>query len=144
MHEQHIMENRKTERSVAMTTKEINMKHGWHQMVKNMVHYYQTPYDIALIVEQLSNYNSMLRGQIEMEEDDTQQNYASSNVNRYESKLRVSASEYFPKSVKKIIRNLMIIGLEQKGACQQSILSRKVKIKKSMMMRLTKATWRKT
>ena len=87
MHEQHIMKNTKTERSMAMTIKASNMKYGWCQMINDAVHYYQTPYNIALIVEQLSNYNSMLRGQIEIEEHVLiQQNYEISNANRHESK----------------------------------------------------------
>ena len=71
-------------------------------MINNTVNYYQTPYDIALIVEQLSNYNIMLREQIEMEEDVfTQQNYKISDDSRCESKLSVSANEYVPKRMEK-------------------------------------------
>ena len=62
-------ENMNTERSVEITTKASIMKYGWFQMINNTVHYYQTPCNIALIVEQLSNYNSLLREQIETEED---------------------------------------------------------------------------
>ena len=68
-------------------------------MVNNTVHYYQTSCNIALIVEQLSNYNSVLRGQIKMEEDKIQQNHMSRDVKRYDSKLRVSASKYFPRRI---------------------------------------------
>ena len=93
------MKNRKTERRAAMSMKESNTKHGWCQMVNNTVHYYQTPYNISLIVEKLSNYNSILREQIEMDEDEIQQNYKSSDVNRYESKLSASETSYFPKRI---------------------------------------------
>ena len=93
------MKNMKTKRSAAMTIKASVMKYGWHQMVNNTVHHYQTPYAIALIVEKLSNYNSILREQIEMDEDEIQQNYKSSDVNRYESKLSASETSYFPKRI---------------------------------------------
>ena len=39
------------------------MKHGWHQTVNNAVCYYQTPINVALILEQESNYNNILREQ---------------------------------------------------------------------------------
>ena len=69
------MKNRKPERRAAMSMNESNMKYGLYQMVNNTVYYCQTPYNVALIVEQLSSYNSMLREQIAMEEDEIQQNY---------------------------------------------------------------------
>ena len=93
MYEQYITKNMKTERRAAMTTKASIMKCGWCQMVNNAVHCYQTPYNIDLIVEQLSSYNNMLRGQIEMEEDEIQQNHKSSDVKRHESNLSASANE---------------------------------------------------
>ena len=67
MYEQHIKKNMKPECSASMTIKAINMTYGWCHMVNNTVHYYQNHYNIALIIEQLSNYNSVLREQIEME-----------------------------------------------------------------------------
>ena len=87
MYEQHIIKNMKTECRAVMTTKESVMKYGWYQMVNNTVHHYQTPYNIALIVEKISSYNSVLRGQIEIEEDEIQQNHKSSDVKKYKSKL---------------------------------------------------------
>ena len=58
------MKDMKMDRSTAMAIKASNMKYGWCQMIKNTLHYYQTPYNIALIVDQLSSYNSMLRDKI--------------------------------------------------------------------------------
>ena len=69
MYEQHSMKSMKTERSVTMTMKVSNMKCGWYQIINDTAHYYQTPCNIALIVEQLSSYNSVLRQQIKTEED---------------------------------------------------------------------------
>ena len=69
MYEQHSMKDVKTYRSAAMTLKASNMKYGRHQMINNTVCYYQTPCNTALIVKQLSNYDNMLREQIETDED---------------------------------------------------------------------------
>ena len=78
------MENMNLERCAAMTTKVSIMKHGWYQTVNNTACYYQTPCNIAVIVEQLSNYNRMLREKIEMEEHEIQQMRKSSDVNKQE------------------------------------------------------------
>ena len=51
MSEQQMMKNTKMEHSMSMIMKESNMKYGWYQMINNVVHYYQTTYNIALIVE---------------------------------------------------------------------------------------------
>ena len=93
MYEQHIIKNMKPERSTAMTINASNMKYGWCEMVNNAVHYYQKPHDIAVIVEQLSSCNRILREQTVMEEDEIRQNYKSSEVKREESNLSESANE---------------------------------------------------
>ena len=51
------------------TLKTRNMKYGWYQIVNNAVHYFRTPFNVVLIVEQLSNYNMMLRELIEIDND---------------------------------------------------------------------------
>ena len=48
------------ENSTAPTKGESTMKHGWHKTLKNTVLCYQTPFNVALILEQVSNYNVML------------------------------------------------------------------------------------
>ena len=74
------------------------MECGWHQTINNTVCYYQTPYDIALILEQVSNYNILLREKIEMEKDtSTKQNNMISDENSYASKLCATANEHAPK-----------------------------------------------
>ena len=46
-----------------------NIKCGWFQIVNGAVHCYQSPFNVSLIVEQLSNYNVLLRENIEMDKD---------------------------------------------------------------------------
>ena len=38
-----------------------SMKYGWCQAVNNVVCYFQTQFNIALILDKASNYNNMLR-----------------------------------------------------------------------------------
>ena len=45
------------------------MKHGWHEALNKTVCHYQTPFDVALILEQVSKYNVILTEQIRMEKD---------------------------------------------------------------------------
>ena len=86
-------------------------------MINNAVHYYQTPCNIASIVEQLSNYNSVLREEIETEEDVfIRQQCKISDENSHESKLSASATEHIRKRMEdkreendnKIINNAWI------------------------------------
>ena len=42
------------------------MKHGWHETIDNAVHYYQTHFNVSVIVEQISNYNNVLREEANM------------------------------------------------------------------------------
>ena len=49
------------ENSAVQMKREGNVKHRWCQTVDNTVHCYHTPYDIAVILEQVSNYNVLLR-----------------------------------------------------------------------------------
>ena len=48
---------------------ERNMKCGWFKIVNGAVQCFQTPFNVALIVEQLSNYTIFLRENIEMDKD---------------------------------------------------------------------------
>ena len=69
-------------------------------MRNNTVHCCQTPYNIATIVEQLSNYNSLLREKIETEKEVfMKQNCKNSDENRCASKLCASATECVPQIV---------------------------------------------
>ena len=62
--------------------------------MKNTVCCYQTPFDIALILKQLSNYNTMLIEQIIMEKDiRTQQHDVIGDVKTFESRLNAKAKE---------------------------------------------------
>ena len=45
------------------------MKHRWCKTINNIVCYYQTPFNIAVIIEQMSNYNNVLREQENIEKD---------------------------------------------------------------------------
>ena len=40
------------------------MKYGWHQTVNNVACCYQTPFNIAIILEQKLNYSNVLREQV--------------------------------------------------------------------------------
>ena len=41
------------ENNTVSITKSSSMKHGWCQTIDKIVHYYQTPFNITLILEQL-------------------------------------------------------------------------------------------
>ena len=41
--------------------KASSIKHGWHQTINDTVNFYQTPFDISVILEYYSNYNNLLR-----------------------------------------------------------------------------------
>ena len=80
------------------TLKDSCMKHGQCQTINNTAHYFQTPYSIALIVEQSFNYNMLLREQIAIEKDGSmKQNNVISDERRNESKSCTSAPECMPK-----------------------------------------------
>ena len=48
------------ENSTAPTIGESTMKYGWHEILKNTVCCRQTPFDVALLLWQVSNHNVML------------------------------------------------------------------------------------
>ena len=51
--EQHHDNNAVIENSAAPIRKESSMKYGWCQKINNTVCYYQMPFSIALILEQV-------------------------------------------------------------------------------------------
>ena len=80
------------------TSKARNMKHGWCQMVNGTVHYFQMPFNLAIIVEQLSNYDMLLREQIELENIGiVKQNSLTRDENRNGTKSNALATECIPK-----------------------------------------------
>lgn len=74
------------------------MKCGWFQIVNCAVHYFQTPFNVALIIEQLSNYNMLLRENIKIDKDCfMKKNNLISNEIRHGKKLSALATEHMPK-----------------------------------------------
>ena len=65
--ERHGENNTVVENSTVPTTRESTMKYGWCKTFNNAVCCYQTPFDIALILEQVSSYNVLLIEQMSME-----------------------------------------------------------------------------
>ena len=57
------------ENSAALMIRENAMKYGWCKTFNNTVHYHQTPFEIALILEQVSKHNAMLIEQIRTDKD---------------------------------------------------------------------------
>ena len=45
------------------------MHYEWRQTINNAVCYYQIPFNVALILKQASNYNYVLRDQVNMKKD---------------------------------------------------------------------------
>ena len=74
-----------------------SMKHGWHQTVNNVVSYYKTLFNIALILEQVSNYNNVLREQANVEKyvHKIQNNMISDN-NVVRTRMRATEKECVP------------------------------------------------
>ena len=61
-HEKH--NNNKSAMEKKITEKRTisnSMKCWWNQTLNNTVCYYQTPFNVAVILEQMSNYNNTLR-----------------------------------------------------------------------------------
>ena len=59
--EQHHNNNAVMENSAAPIIKESSMNYGQNQTINNAVHYYKMSFNIALILEQVSNYDNLLR-----------------------------------------------------------------------------------
>ena len=66
--------NAEMENNSVLITIESSMKHRWHQTINSTVHCYQTPFNISMILEQVSNYNNLLRH--ETKYYNRQQNYS--------------------------------------------------------------------
>ena len=85
-----VMENSETPMKI-----ESNMKCGWCQTVNNTVCYCQTPHNIAVILEQVTNYNALLRETMSMKKTTwKQQKNATNEDNSSEVKLRATAKEH--------------------------------------------------
>ena len=73
------------------------MKYGWYETINNTVHYYQTYFNIAVIIDQISDYNYLLREQANMDKAACiMQNNNSSEEKMHESRMSASAKEYAP------------------------------------------------
>ena len=59
--------NAAIENNTELITKANSIKHGWFQTINNAVCYYKTPFNVAMILEQVSNCNNFLREQVSME-----------------------------------------------------------------------------
>ena len=79
-------ENAQMKDDTELTRGTSSMKHGWCQTINNTVHCCQMPFDIAVILEQLSQYNNLLREK--------------KNRNVFASNFHVTANEHMPKEVK--------------------------------------------
>ena len=81
-------DNKSMESRTPSLSEERNMKYRWFQIVNGIVHYFQSPFNVVLIVEQLYNHNMSLRENIEMDKDcDTKQNNLPSDESGYGIKL---------------------------------------------------------
>ena len=73
------------------------MKYGLCQTINNTVCYYQMPFSIALILEQVSNCNNLLREQVNMDKAACiRQNNMISEENTFKSRMSVTANECMP------------------------------------------------
>ena len=98
MYEQFVDTN-DMECRMASTPKVRSMQYRWYEIINNTVHYFQAPYNIALIVEQLSNYNVLLRKKNQNEKDEFgKQNNTIVDEHRHESNLCTTAPEHMPKT----------------------------------------------
>ena len=75
------------------------MKHRWHQTINNTVCYYQTLFDISLILEQVSNCNDLLREKIKTDKASCiGQNNMISDITSFMSNF-ATANEHAPKGL---------------------------------------------
>ena len=63
----HNNNNTEMENNAVPIIRPGRMKYGWYHTINNTVCYCQMPFNIALILEQASNHNNLLREQINME-----------------------------------------------------------------------------
>ena len=100
LHEQHNKNKAVMENNTARITKSSSMKHEWFPTINNTVYYYQTPFNVALILEQPSNYNVVLREKMEMKKSTfMKQNNVFSDVNSLVSKLCTTSNKHSPKGL---------------------------------------------
>ena len=73
------------------------MKHGWHHAINKTVRYYQTPFNLALILKEVSTYNNFLRDQVSMEiAAHRRQNNMIREENIFKSRMSTTANEHTP------------------------------------------------
>ena len=128
-------------------TKASDMKHEWHPTINNTVHYYQTPFNVALILDQVSNHNNLLIEQMNTEKASCiRQSEMISDENIFMSKLCATANEHAPKELNDKNTNNYSkvtnddIWIQPKKCIPITHFSEKVKIKLSLRMILTNTT----
>ena len=73
------------------------MKHGRCETIHNTVFYHQTPFNIAVIIEQLSNYDKILREQANMEKAVCSMKINTMSEEKMcKSRMRATAKEHEP------------------------------------------------
>ena len=97
--EQHNNNNAAMENNTEPITKANNMKCGQFQAINNTVCYHQMSFNIALILEQVSN-NNLLRQQVSMEKASCRgQNNMNSKDNIFKSRMFARENEHMPKGL---------------------------------------------
>ena len=64
--EKHSNNNAALENITEKITTLNSMKYRWYNAVNNIAYYYQTPFDIALVLEQVATHKNVLREQANM------------------------------------------------------------------------------
>ena len=89
--------NAAMENNTAPIMKASSMKYAWHHTINNTVFYYQTSYNIRLILEQVRNCNNLLREQMSTEKAScAMQNNMIRDENMFLSKLHATENECTP------------------------------------------------
>ena len=68
------------------------MKHGWHGTINDAVFHHGTPFNVAVIRDQLSSYNNMLRGM-------------TSEGKMFDVRLSATSQEHTPRDKSKVNEN---------------------------------------
>ena len=99
------------------------MKHGSHETFNNTVYHYQTPFNVALILEQVSNHNNVLREQSNEEKSLRIKTSMISEENMIRPRISARTKEHAPKVLKekteimKVKLRKKTSGLIPKSAC---------------------------
>ena len=123
------------------------MKCGWCQTINNAVCCYQTPFNITLILEQVSNCNNLLREKMSIEKATCMnQSNVISDEKSFASKLRATENEHTPTGLeeKSEDNDSKVMNydnwIQPKSSCQLRVFSKKGKIKLSLRMIITNIT----